>query len=62
MYISNFTFQIIWNVQVLLKNLKLIEFKKMQEFMSYVTTRALNQSISLPANFISNSLQHLKSI
>ena len=64
MYFSNSTFQDIKHELVLLDIVKLINLKRLQEFMSFVTTFALDRSTSLPVNFAYDFslIQPLKSI
>ena len=54
MYFSNSTFQDIKHDVVLLNIIKLFNLKRLQEFMSCVSTFALNRSTSLPVDFVYN--------
>ena len=64
MCFSKSTFQVIKYDLVVLEIVKLIQLKRLQEFVSCVTTFACNRSTSLPINFIYTFfiLQPLKSI
>lgn len=53
-YFSNSTFQDVKLDVVLFDIVKLINLKRLQEFMSCVTTLAFNRSTSLPVYFIYN--------
>ena len=64
MYFSNSTIQDIKHDMVLLDIVKLTNLKRLQEFMSCMTTFALDRSASLPVNFVYNFsiIQLLESI